>query len=89
LFDGPTSPGSEKQEQLLKFRGENLKSRPQTGGHPLHEERLVLQRPHFIVLPGVDLLNAPIHGKDVGAVDDLRMRPYAANQRCQGGEDCR
>ncbi len=89
MFDGPTSPGSEKREQLLKFRGENLKSHPQTGGHPLHEERLVLQRPHFIVLPGVDLLNAPIHDKDVGAVDDLRMSQCAVNEYGQGGEDCR
>lgn len=53
----------------------------------LREESLVLECPDLIVLCRVDLLNATLHGKDVGAVDDLRMRQCAANQRCQGGED--
>jgi len=40
-----------------------------------------------MVLCRADLLNAAIHGKDVGAVDELRLRLCAANQRGQGGEN--
>lgn len=42
-----------------------------------------------MVLCRADLLNAAIHGKDVGAVDELRMRQCAADEYGQGGEDCR
>ena len=58
------------------------------------EGLFVLECPDPMVLCSVDLLNAAIHGKDVGAVDDMRMSQcaadcYAAEQRGQGDEDCR
>lgn len=44
----------------------------------LLQELLVLECSDLIALCRVDLLNAAIHGKDVGAVDELRMGQCAA-----------
>ncbi len=45
------------------------------------EGLFVLECPDPMVLCRVDLLTAAVHGKDVGAVDELFMSQCAADQR--------